>query len=386
MILKTVIGTILVLVLTAGLALARTNPVHLTPAEQTWISKHKTLRMSGPQGFPPFQFYDDQGIFQGMASDYVFLVAEMVGLTVEPAEKLPWPDVLKKMENREIDILSCAAETPERRAYALFSKPHLSFPLIIVSRNDAPFIEGIQSLHKRTVAIVKKNSTFEWLQMEHIEFQPLFVDSPLDALKAVSLGRADVAIENLAAATYLIGKNGLTNLKIAAPTSYSNYTLSMAVRKDWPELVGILNKALDAISIEKHNEIRQKWTSVRYEYGLRTKDILKWVGLVAGAALVLLVTFYTWNRKLAREILERTRAEAEKEKALHELKEAFDEIRTLRGILPICCECKKIRDDKGYWNQIEHYISSHTEAEFSHGLCPDCEQKLYAPLHIYKVR
>jgi hypothetical protein len=53
------------------------------------------------------------------------------------------------------------------------------------------------------------------------------------------------------------------------------------------------------------------------------------------------------------------------------------EINTLRGFLPICANCKKIRDDRGYWTQIEIYISKHSEAEFSHGLCPECMVKLY---------
>ncbi len=61
----------------------------------------------------------------------------------------------------------------------------------------------------------------------------------------------------------------------------------------------------------------------------------------------------------------------------HELQQAIDEVRTLSGILPICMNCKKIRDDKGYWNQMESYIRERTEAEFSHGICPDCAQKLY---------
>jgi GAF domain-containing protein len=62
------------------------------------------------------------------------------------------------------------------------------------------------------------------------------------------------------------------------------------------------------------------------------------------------------------------------------LKAALEEIQRLRGILPICCHCKKIRDDRGYWTQVEVYIRNHSEAEFSHGICPDCEQKLYPNL------
>ena len=62
---------------------------------------------------------------------------------------------------------------------------------------------------------------------------------------------------------------------------------------------------------------------------------------------------------------------------VEELQKAFDQIKTLRGIVPICASCKKIRDDQGFWNKVEVYISEHTEAEFSHGMCPECMAKMY---------
>lgn len=64
-------------------------------------------------------------------------------------------------------------------------------------------------------------------------------------------------------------------------------------------------------------------------------------------------------------------------KDITELRKARDEIAVLRGIIPICASCKNIRDDEGYWQRIEDYVASHSEAEFSHGLCPDCAVKLY---------
>lgn len=67
----------------------------------------------------------------------------------------------------------------------------------------------------------------------------------------------------------------------------------------------------------------------------------------------------------------------ERKKLLTQLEQSMKEIRKLRGFLPICANCKKIRDDKGYWTQVEVYISEHSEAEFSHGICPDCAQKMY---------
>jgi len=67
----------------------------------------------------------------------------------------------------------------------------------------------------------------------------------------------------------------------------------------------------------------------------------------------------------------------ELQKTIADLSMALGEIKTLRGILPICSHCKKIRDDKGYWNQIEGYIQKHSDAEFSHGMCPECSDELY---------
>ena len=64
-------------------------------------------------------------------------------------------------------------------------------------------------------------------------------------------------------------------------------------------------------------------------------------------------------------------------KRVQELQTALTEIKTLRGIIPICANCKKIRDDKGFWQQVESYVSARTDADFSHGICPDCAKKLY---------
>jgi transcriptional regulator with PAS, ATPase and Fis domain len=78
-----------------------------------------------------------------------------------------------------------------------------------------------------------------------------------------------------------------------------------------------------------------------------------------------------------RDITDRRKAEQEREQLIADLQKALSMVKALSGLLPICASCKKIRDDKGYWNQIEAYISEHSEAEFSHGICPDCARKIY---------
>lgn len=85
---------------------------------------------------------------------------------------------------------------------------------------------------------------------------------------------------------------------------------------------------------------------------------------------------------IARDITTRKQAEEEREKLITKLQEALNNIKTLKGLLPICAHCKKIRDDKGYWNQIEAYIRDHSDAEFSHGICPECAETLYSDMMI----
>ena len=89
-------------------------------------------------------------------------------------------------------------------------------------------------------------------------------------------------------------------------------------------------------------------------------------------------TFYTG---IIRDISERKQHEKERDALIDSLQKSLSKVRKLSGLLPICASCKKIRDDSGYWNQIEAYIRDHSEAEFSHGICPECSKRLYPEYH-----
>ena len=90
-------------------------------------------------------------------------------------------------------------------------------------------------------------------------------------------------------------------------------------------------------------------------------------------------------RPFLLDIKERKKAEMEKEATIVALKKAMDEIKILKGLIPICANCKKVRDDAGFWQHIEVYIRERSAAEFSHGICPDCAKKLYPGLTLPKL-
>lgn len=111
------------------------------------------------------------------------------------------------------------------------------------------------------------------------------------------------------------------------------------------------------------------------------QPIPAYIEAAVDAVLLVIIVFpalYFFTFKPLRiHIAARKKAANEQEKLITELHQALTEVKALSGLLPICASCKKIRDDKGYWNQIEKYISAHSDAKFSHGICPECLKKLY---------
>jgi hypothetical protein len=144
------------------------------------------------------------------------------------------------------------------------------------------------------------------------------------------------------------------------------------------ELLGIIMLAVVGVVLAHYInlfEILYQWSRGHEEWQLDevfTAFIVFTIGL----------SIFSWRRwrEQVREHDELIRLMAEKTKMIIELQEAADKIKVLRGFLPICAHCKKIRDDEGYWQQVEKYISEHSEAQFSHGICPSCAKEHYAEL------
>jgi len=117
------------------------------------------------------------------------------------------------------------------------------------------------------------------------------------------------------------------------------------------------------------------WTiSQKHALALWLGHSILWLIGLAGIGVV--------ARNLGQRVSERKQAEEDREKLIHELQGALAQVNILSGLLPICAHCKKIRDDGGYWNQIEEYIKDHSEADFSHGICPECMKKHFPGIEV----
>lgn len=122
-------------------------------------------------------------------------------------------------------------------------------------------------------------------------------------------------------------------------------------------------------------ELQEKGSCKSHEAVFQRKDGGEFFGLVSAAVFNLQDVPHVIS--VTRDITARKQTEAERDRLIQELRQALANVKSLSGLLPICASCKKIRDDQGYWNQVESYVQAHSEATFTHGICPDCMKRLY---------
>jgi PAS domain S-box-containing protein len=165
------------------------------------------------------------------------------------------------------------------------------------------------------------------------------------------------------------------NIRFANPAFYKmfDYELAEVVGKNAAELFSDrkIKKIVDVLSIIDTSKNSTE------EFMVERKDGVSFFVEVSASSVTSVSDERIGRMAFFVDITKRKMLEADLEK---KLQDALDQIKVLRGVLPICASCKRIRDDEGYWNQIEGYIKEHSEANFSHGLCPDCAKKLYPDL------
>lgn len=298
---------------------AEENSIIWTEDEAAFIEEHPVIKLGVDPEFVPFEFIDKDGEYKGIATDYLSLISKKTGLKFEVAEGLTWPQAYDKALSGDVDVLPAISKTEERELHFLFSEPYYYFKRVIVTIDKETRISGIEDLEGLTVAVQKNSSHHSYL-LSYPKINLSLYSSVEDALTAVANGTERAFIGNLATTNYLIRSTALTNLKFIAFEAEKQQAIYFAVRKDWPELVSIINKALDTITVEEKIAINNKWIDLETEtdYGPIIRTIL-----IVGAfiAAVLGISFY-WIIRLRKEIKKRKLIQIDLEKAKREAEEA----------------------------------------------------------------
>ncbi len=301
--------------------------LRLTPDELAWLKTHKVIRIGIDPHWEPIEFVDRQGQHRGITADFLTRIRDMLDVEFTYSPSPRWTQVMAEARSGELDMVMALTPSSERSEYLNFTRPYLHFPHMIFTRRDAPLITGIDDLQGAHVAVERDYVTAEFLKHNHPQLQLVEMDTTAETLHALASGKVDAYIGNLTLGSYLIDKLGYGNLKVAAPTPYAN-DLAIGVRKDWPKLQSILDKALAAIDENERRAIRQGSLGIRYD--VEVDYTLLWQ-VLAVAGVLLLITLL-WIAQIRRQKAALALAKSEAEQAnrfkSHFLANMSHEIRT----------------------------------------------------------
>ncbi len=300
--------------LLVGAALPASEPLPLSEAEHAWVAAHPVVCIQMGDNSPPFELRRD-GQWQGLSYDMLLAACRRIGLRVE-VQDVSWNTALAGIATgTSVDLILAVTRSPERERQMLLTAGYLDFPQVIVADRRRMFVSAIADLRGSTVAVERNYVMESWLRRDLPSAHFFTPPDTLPALQAVSDGRADAYVGNLAVATWLIDHHGLINLGVAAPSCYGDEVFAMGVRKDWPELVALLDRAFMTMPDAERQAIRQRWLAVRYDFGLRYQDIALWVLAVSAIAALFVVQLRrmvaTRTRELAGEVTLRRERESQ---------------------------------------------------------------------------
>jgi len=332
------------------------------------------VRVGVDSDYPPFEWADPSGQPHGYTVDLFRAVAKSQNLEVE-FHTMRWQELRLAFDRGDLDVLTGMASS-ERRIKAIdFSIPHATLVYNILTREGETRIRSERDLAGMRVLAEEGDVLFEYLLAQGIRTQG--VSSPLEALEKLSKGAADCAVVPRLMWLHLEKTRKIPNLR-AVPSEVFPTKYCFAVRKGQESLLAKLNEGLFLAEQDGTlGALRNRYMGSLEAAELPLKIALRralpsmLTGLLALGFLALL----SWSWTLRRAVKLKTAA---LESTIRELEGALAEVKQLSGLIPMCSGCKKIRDDSGYWEAVDEYVSRHSEAQFTHGLCPEC-MEIYFP-------
>lgn len=281
--------------------------IHISPMEQHWLDKQHVVRARVGE-FPPFHMWQRGG--HGISVEHLRLACQVYAIECQFIQGGAWSQAVSELENANgFDLILTIKKTADRARKVHFTSDYLQLPFVIFSRRNTSHISGVDDLDGKTIAIEQGVVLQHRLakQYPNITQQPMA--GARQALDALSKGRVDAYIGNLTVGAYLLNRWGYSNIQVAAPAPFSEHTLAMAVRPDWPELASLLDRFFRALTPMERAELTNPWLSIRYQYGANWPLVGKVVAAIVMIGTISLLIFGLWNRKLQKEIRKRKQAQ-----------------------------------------------------------------------------
>jgi len=286
-----------------------TSDLYLTKSEKQWIKEHPLIRVASCNSLAPVEFLDEDGEYKGISIDYLHRIENIVGIVFIIQKNMSGAlsqDLIKK---GELDMLTAVTETKALKKYVSYTRPYLKLPSAIFTLDYIDDILKPKHLYQKKVA-VDSMAIESYLKNNYPGIHIIKVDTVSEALKQLEYKSVLAYVGSTFVASHYIKKAGYNNIKISGFLDCKS-NITMAVRKDWPVLLGILQKGLNIIEKNEHKDIFKSWVPVNYnetvDYSL-IWQILFFCGVV-------FILFTVWNRMLCKEVNDRKKAEQEAKNA-----------------------------------------------------------------------
>ena len=283
------------------------DELFLTEAEKEWLEAHPSLRLGIMGSRLPFERLSPTGEQEGIASEYACWLEQTLGVRLIPVARpvnASWDDALRE---NEADLMLAVVKSPRTRDRLLFTRPYLKLPLVLFRLKDADFINGLDDLRGQRVAAVGPEP-LAILKEAAPDITAVFAPDTREGLKMLQDGEVDAVFDALNAGTCFIRLDNLRDVVVGAVTPYQ-LTLRFGVRKDWPELVGILDKALLSLPPPTAADFHNRWMNIRQTREVDWELFWKLTALVVLAAASVAGTALFMLGKVRREVLVRRQAE-----------------------------------------------------------------------------
>lgn len=255
------LASILVIFSASNPLYAQSSDVKLTPDEIAWIAENPVIRIANPSDIAPFTA-NNNGNVEGLAIDYINLLASKVGLEVEIPPEATWNEMLDMLRRGEIDIFHSTAYSDERSEYMAFTDAYLEMPRVNASPIGIPKINSGEDLIGKKVGIVEGFVITKEYQELYPDLEYIEYDTIEDALFALSSSQIDIYSGNLVTINYSVLKYFIPNIAITGPTTYlptKNIEHRLAALKENQILIDILSKAMRMVTSPEFVAITEKW-------------------------------------------------------------------------------------------------------------------------------
>ncbi|AZF02287.1 Sensory box/GGDEF family protein [Pseudomonas orientalis] len=289
---------------------ATAGALTLTDDERSWLTDHQELRLGVDASWPPFEYRDENGRYQGLAADYVRLIQDRLGVRVKLIEPVNWTAVLEQARNNQLDLLPGIMSTPERQSFLAFTRPYLDFPIVILAHEGGAKPRNLKDLYGLKIAVVENYAPHELLRTHHPDLNLVAMPNASSMLQTLATDEVDAVVSDLASSVWSLRQLKLDGLYVSGETPY-RYQLAMGVPRDEKILVSILDKVLADLSPAETDAIQQHWVGSFSDHRTFWADLLLY-GLPAVLLLsTVLAIVIRINRRLSSEISRRVALEQE---------------------------------------------------------------------------